>query len=140
MKMADGKGTDIRLQPFKIYAPRVWPRMGLNTKFWCWKVIQNYPYKEQQHINVLELRSLLNYSRFRAKRLHKHDSRALLILDSQVVVSVASKGRSSSIKLNGLLTRLAAVCVACNFRFIYGWCSSEANPADRPSRIRWPQN
>ena len=137
MRAADNKGTDVRLAPFQIFHPKTWPRTPINTHFWCWKVIQSYPFKSEQHINVLELRALFNYIRYRAKKLHKLGSRSLIILDSQVVVSIAAEGRSSSQQLNPLLQRLAAISIACNMRFIYAWCRSGANPADAPSRSSW---
>eukprot|EP00973_Karenia_brevis_P059961 8344120-Karenia_brevis.AAC.1 len=61
-------------------------------------------------------------------------------MDSQVAVSVVAKGRSSSIQLNTVLRRLAALCVTGNLRIIAGWCKSDTNPADHPSRKRWRQN
>eukprot|EP00973_Karenia_brevis_P012169 1651125-Karenia_brevis.AAC.1 len=128
--MTDGRGTDVRLSPMQPYVPKLWPRIALNTHFWQWQVLQSYRFRSSQHINVLELRSLFNYVRLRGRKLHKHGSRFLVLSDSQVVVSVVAKGRSSSTQLNHVLQRLAALCIAFNIRIIIGWVRSEANPAD----------
>ena len=70
------------------------------------------------HINILELRSFFNYIRYRARNPHKYSSRFLTISDSQVAVSVATKGRSSSQRLDAVLLRLSALMIACDFRTV----------------------
>ena len=137
MRMSDSKGTDVRLSPFHVYQRKLWPRLSIETKFWRWQIRQSYPFRKEQPINVLELRALLNYLRFRRKKQHKLCTRILIILDSQVAVSVASKGRSSSLQLNAVLQRIAALCLACRFQIVYAWCRSALNPADAPSRRPW---
>ena len=57
-------------------------------------------------------------------------------MDSQVAIAVLAKGRSSSWKLNQVLRRVGALTVAAGFAPAYGYCMSEWNPSDVPSR-RW---
>jgi hypothetical protein len=47
---------------------------------------------------------------------------------------VLAKGRSSSVSLNCLLRRIAALRVASGRVHYYAWCKSADNPADGPSR------
>eukprot|EP00973_Karenia_brevis_P070574 9810495-Karenia_brevis.AAC.1 len=74
MRMADGRGTDVRLSPLQAYEPKLWPRVPLNTHYWQWQTLQSYSFRSTQHINVLELRALLNYVRMRGRKLHKHNT------------------------------------------------------------------
>ena len=134
MRSADLKGSDVRLLPFEVYNARAWPRRSLCTSMWAWKTLQQYSYKIPAHINVLELRSVFNYLRYRAQRVDLLPARIFIFLDSQVALSVLAKGRSSSLQLNNLLRRIAGLALLCDFRLYLGWCSTDANPADVPSR------
>ena len=137
LRVCDSRGTDVRLNPLQFFRPKVWPRQSMNMKQWQWQVVQSYPFAKAAHINVLELRAILNYVRFRMRQVDKHGSRFLLIVDSQVCASVVSKGRSSSQQLNVLLRRMASLLLLGNMRVAVGWCHTEVNPADTPSRILW---
>ena len=130
----DVRGTDVRLNPLMFYRAHAWPRQPINTLGWKWKTIQRYRYRKDSHINELELRTFLNYLRWRARRRDRHRARFLSISDSQVTVSVQAKGRSSSIRLNAVLRRVAGISIACDMRAAAGWTKSEWNPADAPSR------
>eukprot|EP00973_Karenia_brevis_P034365 4740636-Karenia_brevis.AAC.1 len=61
MRYSDGKGTDVRVDTTSPYNAKTWPCLAVNPSMWAWKVIQSYPFDQQQHINVLELRALFNY-------------------------------------------------------------------------------
>ena len=134
LRMCDHKGSDVRLNPSQIFRPHAWPRTSLDMKQWTWKVLQSYAFKQTQHINVLEMRAILNYMRMRCRDTRKHRARMLLIVDSQVVCSVVAKGRSSSQQLNAVLRRMSGLVIATDTRIAVGWCQSDQNPADKPSR------
>ena len=57
-----------------------------------------------------------------------------MLIDSQVVLGVLAKGRSSSERLNSTLARLAAVLTAADVRLYAAWVKSAENPADGPPR------
>ena len=116
MRVADTKGGDVRLSPFLLYRPHAWPRVSVEMNQWVWNTIQAYPWESEQHINMLELWTVLNYLRYRARSREAGDCRFLLISDSQVVCAVAAKGRSSSLKLNNILRRVAAISIARGIR------------------------
>ena len=134
LRMCDHKGSDVRLNPSQIFRPHAWPRTSLDMKQWTWKVLQSYAFKQTQHINVLEMRAILNYMRMRCRDTRKHRARMLLIVDSQVVCSVVAKGRSSSQQLNAVLQRMSGLVTATDTRIAVGWGQSDPDPADEPSR------
>lgn len=87
-----------------------------------------------EHINLLELRTILHTFERRLRREHFGDARALHLTDSQVALAVAVKGRSSSRAINRLLRRFAALQVGGGLYPLLAWIESELNPADEPSR------
>ena len=62
-------------------------------------------------------------------------SRLCCLVDSQVAISVAAKGRSTSKVLNKLLKRMNSYCLAADLHPFYVYVRSQHNPADAPSRI-----
>jgi hypothetical protein len=134
MRMADPRGSDIRLNPGTLFENRAWPRQSIPMGFWRWSTIQSYEFQIPEHINLLEQRAHLNYLRRRATQPERFRTRYLEIFDNQVITAVNTKGRSSSLRLNRLQRRCAGICHAATFLPFHGWCRSEANPADLPSR------
>ena len=128
------RGSDVRLDLGSLYRPDSFPRGGISPKRWQWHVGQSYPFTTNEHINVLELRALVNALQWRLRSSKFGSCRALHLVDSQVALAVAVKGRSSSRILNKLLKRYAALQVAGGVMPILGWVESEDNPADAPSR------
>ena len=128
LRMCDHKGSDVRLNPSQIFRPHAWPRTSLDMKQWTWKVLQSYAFKQTQHINVLEMRAILNYMRMRCRDTRKHRARMLLIVDSQVVCSVVAKSRSSSQQLNAVLQRMSGLVIATDTRIAVGWSRSDPIP------------
>ena len=95
-----------------------------------------HPYHDQEHINVLEVRSAHLTLRWRSRAPGRIGSRFLQLMDSQVAIAALAKGRSSSWKLNQVLRLVGALTVAAGFAPAYGYFMSEWNPSDSPSR-RW---
>ena len=87
------------------------------------------------HINVLELQALLIGLRWRLRSSKAVGSKICCFLDSQVALSVAAKGRSSSHQLNLVLKRLNAFCLAAHIQPFYLYVHTSRNPADAPSRL-----
>ena len=56
-------------------------------------------------------------------------------MDSQVAISVAAKGRSSSKALNRVIKRINSFCLAADIHPFFVYVRSKLNPADAPSRI-----
>ena len=135
-RLADHRGSDIRLDVGVPYRREAWPRMEISSEQWKWRVFLSYRWHHQDHINVLEVAAAFDALRSMVKKASSHSCRRLFLLDSQVAIGVLTKGRSSSRRLNFILSRFAAVSVAANVFPVFGWVSSAKNPADGPSR--WP--
>ena len=58
------------------------------------------------------------------------------VVDSQVVLAVVVKGRSSSLQLNRVLKKLNCLLIASGMKLCLAYVSTDQNPADRPSRWR----
>ena len=89
-----------------------------------------------EHINVLEARALLLAIRWRARSPWFHHQRFLHLIDSRVVLSTVSKGRSSSYNLRRVLSKINAYCLAAHLWPKLAYVASELNPADTPSRAK----
>jgi hypothetical protein len=99
-----------------------------------WSTIVAAPWRRQEHINHLELRSVNTALRWVLSSPESIGRRVLLLSDSQVAVGCLTKGRSSS---HGLLCRVRPTCallLASGIQLRVRWIASLLNPADAPSR------
>jgi len=115
--------------------PMRWPRNELKADWWDWKPIFSHRWEMAEHINTLELRSALGSIRWRVKVAGNIGTRALHLLDSQVVLGAITHGRSGSEQLWPVLERLNATLLGGSISLVFGYVRSEHNPADEPSRI-----
>eukprot|EP00971_Amphidinium_carterae_P265941 5275636-Amphidinium_carterae.1 len=90
--------------------------------------------KQESHINLKELLAARTALRAAARDPLCQGTRVTLAIDSQVVVWVLRKGRSSSKKLNRVLQSCLCSSLAGRLRLQPLWVSTENNPADDPSR------
>lgn len=100
-----------------------------------WKVAISRRWSFSEHINVLEARALSTALVWSLSRPSCFGKKILFLVDSQVVVAAASKGRSSS---HALLRRLrvnSALLLASGSRMAIRWIPTNLNPADAPSRL-----
>ena len=134
LRRSEYRGSDVRLDLGIIYKPDVAPRTSIDPSRWSSSVADAYPYRVPDHINVLELRSILHALEWRARSSVSHSQRFLHLSDSQICLAVLTKGRSSSKKLNHLLRKICALCLTLNIYPLYAWIESRLNPADEPSR------
>ena len=90
-----------------------------------------------RHINELELQMVHNAMRWRLRHFKALGTRVCLFVESQVTVAVAAKGRSSSRRLNAVLSRLNALCLATFSAPFFVYMYTADNPADAPSWAPW---
>ena len=95
----------------------------------CFSVDASRVWEYPDHINALEFRSVLDMLGL-AGGGHTHPLR----VDSQVVLGILRKGRSSSWSLNKLARRAAGLQLARGVGVTVDYVPSAANPADGPSR------
>jgi hypothetical protein len=103
-----------------------------------WGTLVSSRWSRSEHVNVLEARALSTAVRWAISRTTPSTCvgrNVLVFVDSAVVLSAATKGRSSSPLLLRRLRQLAALLLAAGTRLNLVWVPSAANPADGPSRI-----
>lgn len=103
-----------------------------------WSTVVASPWQRQEHINLLELRSVLTSLRWHLSHPDSASERLFLLTDSSVVYFGLRKGRSSSPALLLLLRRCASLLLASGLDLLPIWIPSAVNPADRPSRNNTP--
>lgn len=99
----------------------------------CWSTTEKCRFNHRQHINVLEMRMVKAELKHLVKTsIDPH--RAVLLVDSRVVVGAYSKGRSSSKQLNRLLRSMLGWSIVGQKSLHLIWVGTKSNPADHPSR------
>eukprot|EP00971_Amphidinium_carterae_P166730 3304158-Amphidinium_carterae.1 len=101
-----------------------------------WHISASYRFRRQSHINVQELLAYRTALRAAARREECWRCKIPFFIDSQVVVSVVSRGRSSSHQLNYILQTSLALCLFCSLAPLAMWIGTEQNPSDDPTRNR----
>ena len=134
MRGGDKGGSDVKLSVGVPYRIKAWPRAGLRSQLFHWRIIHGYPWRHVAHINVLELQAMVNGLQWRLRKCSQFNKRVLHLVDSQVLASVVVKGRSSSRRLFKALNKLNALSVAAGVYLSVGYLASEDNPSDIPSR------
>eukprot|EP00435_Cladocopium_sp_Y103_P065997 s127_g28.t1 len=132
MRHGERGGADVKLDLGLPYRAKAWPRAGLRSRLFHWRI--GFPWKHQSHINVLELQACVHALQWRLRKASRFKHRVLHLVDSQVVASVLAKGRSSSFRLRKALQKLSALVVAGELRLSVGYIASADNPSDIPSR------
>ena len=99
-----------------------------------WEVVDDWAFKKESHINLLEMRSL--------ERLVEHvvksspgDLRIVSLVDSNVTRCAVAKGRSSSMALASVLRRISTTLVAGGLQLCTPYCPTRLNVADDPTRL-----
>ncbi len=113
---------------------RLGPRHDLGLPLSAFDVVLSVRCTDDDHINLREARALLTYVRWVLRTPRHFGHRLVVLVDSKVVVGAVAKGRSSSVPLNRLLRRLAALCFLGDLTLHVVFIPSAHNPADAPSR------
>lgn len=100
-----------------------------------WKTCISHRWRDSEHINSLEIRSVLSGIRWLLKRPESFIHQRLLIFsDSTATVGALNKGRSSSYSMLSPIRAITSLLLASGIGFTLRWIPSEMNPADQPSR------
>ena len=136
LRAATYRGTDVRLySEIFVEGESQQHELPYLAMRWDWKTILAYPWKEEGHINELELNAVAVFIKRRARLPSKHGRRYFHILDSMVSRGCLAKGRSSSPRLNQVLRRCAAHLLGGDMYQFPLWTISRWNFADKPSRL-----
>jgi hypothetical protein len=99
-----------------------------------WSTAIASAWRRSQHINELELLSLLLSLRWVLSHPNSINRQLHVLVDSSSVYFGVNKGRSSSPRMLALLRRFAALTLASGVSVLTGWVPSALNPADHASR------
>ena len=94
------------------------------------------------HMNLEEANALVGYIRWILRSRDRFRRKVVVLIDSKVVIGAVTKGRSSSLPLNGVLRRIASLCFAGGLILRCIFVPTSHNPGDWPSRgdaSTWPR-
>ena len=117
------------------------PRHDLGLHLGDFHVVFSVRVTSPDHINLEEGRALIRYLKWLVRSRRRFHHRVVVLLDSRVVIGAATKGRSSSMPLNLLCKRLAALTFATDILLHLVFIPTAHNPSDWPSRggpSTWP--
>ena len=134
LRRVNHTGSDIRISSGSVMNPKAFPRQSVVADWWQWDKVFAYRWSRDDHINSLELRSLIHAVEWRVKHLKERATRLFHLTDSYVVMSICSKGRTSSRMLKPLLQRLSALLLAFDLYLLVAHVESSENPTDNASR------
>ena len=132
-RSSDQRGSEVRTDLGVPWVARPQVRSSVDTRRWKWRHVLKHKIKRPEHINLSELRAfeLMLWWRLRAKARRR---RFLHLVDSQVVLSVLGRGRTSSRRLRPTLRSVFARALSAGVFFTIGFVQSGLNVADIPSR------
>ena len=125
-----GPGTGREERLLEDDVPPIPARFVEGQWLWCWQHL----WRRQEHINLQEGRALVRAAERTCQSPSRLWQQHLILTDSQVMLGVAQKGRSSVPQLNRFARRLAALSLGYRQCFFYRRVPTKLNPADEPSR------
>lgn len=127
-------GSDVRIATGEILTPKSLARQSILAGWWKWKPLFKVKWKHSDHINLLELRSILLSVKYHVHHLKHVQMRIFHITDSYVCMSICSKGRSGSRQLLRILKQINAYLLGFHLFLILAHVESSENPTDEASR------
>ncbi len=99
-----------------------------------WSTLSKRQWKYEDFIALGEGRATVKLCHMLSRCSSSHNLLVMSLQDNTVTACAHSKGRSSSLPVNYLCRRRAALCLASNIRLIFPWLESALPPADNASR------
>lgn len=127
-------GSDVRISSGEVLNPKSAVRQSIQASWWRWKHCFALKWKQRDHINLLELRSILLSIKFHVSHLKHANLRIFHVTDSYICMSVISKGRSGSKQLGRILKQLNSYLLGFSLHLIVAHVESSENPTDGASR------
>ena len=111
------------------------PAVSVALKAAPWATVVSHRWRDEEHINVLEVRAVLTGVRWALSQPRVAAcGRLLLFTDSSAAAGAMRKGRTSSRRLAHPLRALHALLLASGLSLRTVWIPSATNPADAASR------
>ena len=133
IRSCDQRGAEVRTDLGVAWVAQRQVRSSVDTRRWKWRHVLKHRVKQGDHINKLELQAFEIALRWRL-RARARSRRFLHLVDSQVVLGVLGRGRTSSRKLRPVLRSIFARALSAGVFFAIGFVQSGLNVADIPSR------
>ena len=93
------------------------------------------PWKHRgEHINVLELRAVINRVLWRLRSAANIHSKGVRAMDPMVILGALAKGRSASRRLAPSVMKFNSLIAAASFIPLLVYCRTDLDPAGGPSR------
>ena len=127
-------GSDIRISTGEIMNARAFPRQSVQADWWAWQSLFKKRWTHSDHINSLELRSILMAIKYHIQHLKACNMRLFHLSDSYVCISIIGKGRTGSKQLGFILKQLNSLLLLFNLQLVMGHVESTENPTDGASR------
>ena len=141
LRQATYRGTDVRLfvdiDTGEGVQAHEQPYLAMR---WQWKTTMAYPWRQEGHINELEMNAVGVFLKRRGRTQGKMHTRFFHVLDSMVSRGCLAKGRSSSRRLNRVSRRCSAYLLAMDAYMFPLWTISQWNFADKASRLHEEKN
>ena len=127
-------GSDIRILTGEIMCPKKYPRQSVQSRWWRWRPVFASRWKFEEHINALEVRAVYLALLWKCRERGFCSRRIFHATDSYVAMSILSKGRTSSRKLQPLIRKISALLLAGQTQLVLAHIDSFDNPTDEASR------
>ena len=127
-------GSDVKITTGEFMNPKALCRQSVSADWWDWRASFKVRWKHKEHINILELRSILLAIKYHISHLKAENCRVFHLTDSYVCMSVVGKGRTGSKRLSRVLKELNAHLLAFGLWVVVAHVESGDNPTDGASR------
>ena len=117
----------------RVRAPRLRHTWTTSSR---WRLTYSGLWSEQEHINLLEMRTLVGAARHLARSRRNWFHKMLFFTDSMVCLGIVSKGRSSVVPFLRLCRQWCMLRIVLGMRFYVRHVPTDLNLADGPSRGR----
>lgn len=134
LSRTDHTGADVRIITGEVLSKKNFPRQAVSASWWTWKNVFKVSWQKEEHINALEFEAILLAVKYHIGHLHHFEARIFHLSDSYVCISIITKGRSGSRKLQRKLQLLNAHLLATNLTLVLAHVDSIDNPTDEASR------
>ena len=127
-------GSDVRIITGDLMSPKKYPRQSVQSNWWRWRPVFAARWKFEEHTNALEIRAVYLALLWKAREKQLCSRRSFHITDSYVAMSILSKGRTSSRRLQPLIRKISALLLAGQLQLVLAHVDSSDNPTDAASR------
>ena len=128
-------GADVRVSTGLVLGKKTQSHCSVRALWWQWKHLFKTKWLHHSHINLLEMKMILQTILWKSRRASAVNKRWLHLEDSMVCLFILSKGRTSSHLLQNTCNKIGAVQLAMGSQLLHAHVGSAENPTDAASRL-----